>query len=57
MKLWGKVKSFWRNEDGLGTLEVLLIVVALVIVAMLFREQLTTWVTDLFDGIGERMNP
>ncbi|RCX20429.1 putative flagellin with Flp1-like domain [Fontibacillus phaseoli] len=43
----GKVERFWRNEDGLGMLEMILIVAVIVIIAVIFRTQLKEIVTSL----------
>lgn len=40
-------KNFWKDEEGLGTLEILLIVAVLVGVALLFRTQIMDWVDKL----------
>ncbi|TDF99589.1 Flp1 family type IVb pilin [Paenibacillus piri] len=42
------IRSFWHDEDGLGTLEILLIVAVLVIIAIAFRKWIMKWVQDLF---------
>ncbi|MDN4068560.1 Flp1 family type IVb pilin [Paenibacillus sp. FSL R5-0407] len=46
-QFYGKVKSFWRNEDGLGMLEMILIIAVIVIIAVIFRTQLKEIVTSL----------
>lgn len=51
-KIMLSVKNFWNDEEGLGTLEIILIAAVLVTVALLFREKLTEWVTDILDNIG-----
>lgn len=45
--VYGKVKGFWRNEDGLGMLEMILIIAVIVIIAVIFRTQLKEIVTSL----------
>jgi Flp pilus assembly pilin Flp len=51
MKLIQKqLKQFWRNEDGIGTLELLLIIAVIVIIAIAFRKWIMKWVKQLFDG-------
>jgi len=47
-----EVKNFWNDEEGLGTLEIILIAAVLVAVALLFRDRITTWVKTLLDNIG-----
>ncbi|PZE22194.1 hypothetical protein CBW46_005260 [Paenibacillus xerothermodurans] len=42
------VRKFWEEEDGLGTLEILLIVAVLVIIAIAFRKWIMQWVEGLF---------
>lgn len=43
-----RVAQFWREEDGIGTLELLLIVAVLVIVAVAFRKWILAFVKKLF---------
>lgn len=43
-----KLIRFWRNEDGLGTLEMLMILAVLVIVAIAFRKWIIKWVDAIF---------
>ncbi len=45
--------QFWRNEKGLGTLEILLIAGVLIIIAVAFREQIVNWVQDVLDQADE----
>lgn len=47
--IFKRIKEFLRNEDGLGTLEILLIVAVLVGIALLFRENITSWVNDILN--------
>ena len=46
------VKRFWKDEKGLGTLEILLIVAVLIGIALLFRGQIIAWVQTLLESIG-----
>ncbi|TQR44195.1 Flp1 family type IVb pilin [Paenibacillus popilliae] len=41
------LKRFWKNEEGIGTLEILLIIVVIVIIALMFKKQIVKWVEDL----------
>lgn len=54
MKKW--LKRFLKEEDGLGTLEILLIIAVLVAVALLFRDRITSFVTDLLDKTGTKVD-
>ncbi|MBM0066637.1 Flp1 family type IVb pilin [Alkalicoccobacillus gibsonii] len=40
-------KTFWTDEEGLQTLEILLIVAVVVVIALTFRDKITEWVTTL----------
>lgn len=40
---------FWKEEEGLGTLEILLIVAVLVAIAIVFRKWIIAWVNSLFE--------
>ena len=43
--------EFLREEDGMGTVEVILIIVVFVGLVILFREQITRIINDLFKKI------
>lgn len=44
-------KDFWKEEDGMGTVEVILIIVVLVALVVIFKNQITKIVEALFDKI------
>lgn len=44
-------KNFLRDEDGIGVVEMILIVVVLIGLVLIFKKRLTTLVTDIFDTI------
>lgn len=44
-------KDFWKEEDGMGTVEVILIIVVLVALVVIFKNQITKIVESLFDKI------
>ncbi len=48
MKVW---KDFLREEDGMGTVEVIMIIVVLVGLVIIFKDQITKIVTNLFNKI------
>lgn len=48
LKTW---KEFLREEDGMGTVEIILIIVVLVGLVILFKSQITEIVESLFDKI------
>lgn len=43
--------QFMREEDGMGTVEVILIIVVLVGLVILFKDQITKIVNNLFSKI------
>lgn len=47
------VKNFWNEEEGLQTLELMLIIAVIVVIALMFREEIVTWVTDLISFGGD----
>jgi len=53
-KKYGGLKGFrqlLREEDGMGTVEIILIIVVLVGIVLIFKEQLTDIVDNLFNKI------
>ncbi|MFK7695345.1 Flp1 family type IVb pilin [Paenibacillus sp. HJGM_3] len=46
---------FWKEEDGLGTLEILLIVAVLVIVAVAFRKWILGFIKSLFGQANQEL--
>lgn len=56
MQLKKSVIKFFKNEEGLGTLEILLILAVLVAIALLFRESIINWVTSLLDKTGNQID-
>lgn len=55
-KIKNTVLKFVRDEKGLGTLEILLILAVLVAIAILFRESITGWVSDLLGKTGNQID-
>ncbi|MCX7921653.1 MAG: hypothetical protein N3B21_06520 [Clostridia bacterium] len=45
------IKNFFKEEDGLGTVEIVIIIAVLVGVALLFRNRLIGFVNDMIDKI------
>ena len=41
------IKTFWQEEEGMGTVEMLMIVGVLVAIAVFFRSTITVWVQRL----------
>lgn len=53
MKTW---KDFWTEEDGMGTVEIILIIVVLVGLVIIFKEQITNIINALFSKISSQTN-
>lgn len=51
MKRRKTLKDFLREEDGMGTVEIILIIVVLVGLVWIFREQITEIVESIMDKI------
>ncbi len=51
MALWKGLKEYARDDAGMGTVEVILIIVVLVGLVLIFKKQITQIVNDLFDSI------
>jgi len=45
------IKSFIKEEDGMGTVEIILIIAVLVGIALIFRAQIIKFVTDMVGKI------
>lgn len=46
-----KFGDFWKEEDGMGTVEVILIIVVLVGLVIIFKTQITKVVESIFKKI------
>lgn len=49
-------KEFLWEEDGMGTVEIILIIVVLVGLVLIFKEQITKLVNSIFDKITAQTN-
>ena len=47
----GELKRFFMEEDGIGTVEVILILVVIIGLIIIFKSQLTTLVNNTFSKI------
>lgn len=48
------IKEFLREEEGMGTVEVILIIVVLISLVIIFKGQLTALVESIFDKINRQ---
>lgn len=49
-------RSFLKEEDGMGTVEVILIIVVLISLVVIFKSQITAIVNKLFGKITNEIN-
>ena len=45
------LSNFWEDEDGMGVVEVILIIVVLISLVLIFKKQLTSIVKTIFAKI------
>ncbi len=45
------IREFLKEEEGMGTVEIILIIVVLIGLVIIFKEQLNDLVNDIFDKI------
>jgi Flp pilus assembly pilin Flp len=59
-KLRQTAQRFIEDEEGIGTLELLLILAVIVVIAIAFRKWIMKWVGELFNkansGVSEQTN-
>lgn len=49
-----KIKNFIEEEDGIGTVEMILILVVLIGLVLIFKSQLTELVNTIFEKINSQ---
>jgi len=49
-------RSFLKEEDGMGTVEIILIIVVLIGLVIIFKNQLNDLVTNIFEKITSQAN-
>ena len=48
-----ELKNFWEEEDAMGVVEVILIIVVLVGLVIIFKKQITTLVNNIMSSISK----
>lgn len=51
-----RLKEFLKEEDGMGVVEVILIIVVLIGLVIIFKSQITTIVNRIFEAITAKTN-
>ena len=49
--MWKKWKKFWNEELGITSVEIILILVVLIALVLIFKEQMTDLVNNIFKTI------
>ena len=53
-RVWQEVRSFWRDEDGVGVIEIVLIWVVLIGLVIIFKKQINTLLENIFKQINSK---
>ena len=48
-----EIQRFMREDDGMGTLEIILIIVVLIAMVVIFKDQITALVTSIWKSINK----
>ncbi|WP_017811500.1 MULTISPECIES: Flp1 family type IVb pilin [Paenibacillus] len=51
---WNGIQSFWKEEDGVGTLEMVLIIAVILIIALAFKTKITEVVKGMLEYMGQK---
>ncbi|MDM5279281.1 Flp1 family type IVb pilin [Paenibacillus silvae] len=51
-----KAAALWKEEEGLGTLELILIIGVIIIIALIFKKQITALITSLLSKVDTKSN-
>ena len=52
-RVMGGIQRFWNDESGMGTVEIILIIVVLIELVIVFKSQINGIVEDVFQTIRE----
>jgi Flp pilus assembly pilin Flp len=55
MKWMKEVKEFIKNEDGLSTVEIILILVVLIALVLIFKDEMISIVQNIFKTITKKI--
>lgn len=54
--MWTKFKELMKDEQGITTVEIILILVVLIALVLIFKEQMTNIVNNIFKTITSQSN-
>ena len=54
MKLGKEIMEFWKDEQGVGVIELVLVLVVLIGLVIIFKKQITTLLQNIFKEINSQ---
>ena len=54
MKLGKEIREFWKDEQGVGVIELVLVLVVLIGLVIIFKKQITTLLQNIFKEINSQ---
>ena len=54
MKLGKEIREFWKDEQGVGVIELVLVLVVLIGLVIIFKKQITTLLQNMFKEINSQ---
>ena len=54
MKLGKEIREFWKDEQGVGVIELVLVLVVLIGLVIIFKKQITTLLQNIFKQINSQ---
>ncbi len=54
MKIWVKLQEFWNREEGMGTIEIVLIIVILIALVLMFKSTVVEFVSGILEKISSQ---
>ncbi|GGD76709.1 Flp1 family type IVb pilin [Paenibacillus nasutitermitis] len=55
-KQWSGIRKFWQEDEGIGTLEIVLIIAVIIILALLFKDWIIGLLRDLMGEADNKAN-
>lgn len=54
MELGKEIREFWKDEQGVGVIELVLVLVILIGLVIIFKKQITTLLQNIFKEINSQ---
>ena len=54
MELGKEIREFWKDEQGVGVIELVLVLVVLIGLVIIFKKQITTLLQNVFKEINSQ---